>query len=184
MYFSVLWGDPQAELQQRGHGGGRVGGKSLYWGAETKQFRSLLGMSIFLNVIFSVSSVAFNWSFQLWRAMVDQRIIIIEQSELRVWCDFKRRWKSDARRNKKCNVNFQLIFPAAKSNGWPTERQRKVDSEEAFRSHEESRSPQPDLLPSGWWWTMQWRWSAFDLTCIHQAIPNTPFTLGVALPTQ
>ena len=21
-------------------------------------------------------------------------------------------------------------------------------------------------------------------TCIHQAIPNTPFTLGVALPTQ
>ena len=24
----------------------------------------------------------------------------------------------------------------------------------------------------------------FDLTYIHQAIPNTPFTLGIALPTQ
>ena len=27
---AVLWGDPQAKLQQRGHGGGRAGGQPLH----------------------------------------------------------------------------------------------------------------------------------------------------------
>ena len=86
------------------------------------------------------------------------------------------------------NVHFQswvqIFFPAAASNGGPADRQRKVDSEEAFWSHEKSHRPQPDLLPSGEHDNKQWSHIQCDIINVPQAIPDTPFTLGVALPTQ
>ena len=63
--------------------------------------------------------------------------------------------KSGAVLEEKQFLCFHWIFPAEASDGGPKDRQRKVKSEEAHGSHEESYCPRPNILPSGWW---SWWW--------------------------